>query len=154
MWGTLVTRPPLEVRASTIEGVGAFALRPIRRGARIIEYRGERISTAEADVRYTGGAARHPHVLLFTIDDRTVIDGGVGGNEARFINHSCDPNCESVTRGKRVWIYALRDIQPGEELTYDYNLTGDEGDLQTQAAEYPCQCGSPKCRGTLFKLED
>jgi hypothetical protein len=147
-----MTRSPFEIHSSSIEGVGAFATRRIRRGARIIEYLGERITTAEADSRYAGGAALHAHVLLFTVDDRTVIDGGVNGNEARFINHSCGPNCEAVTRGKRIWIFALRDVQPGEELTYDYNLTGEDGDLGSQAAEYPCRCGSPECRGTMFRL--
>lgn len=147
-----MSRSPFEIRDSPIEGFGAFATRRIRRGARIIEYLGERISIAEADTRYQGGAARHPHVLLFTVDEQTVIDGGVKGNEARFLNHSCEPNCESVTRGKRIWIYALRDIQPGEELTYDYNLTGDPGDFGAQADEYPCHCGASSCRGSLFKL--
>ncbi len=145
--------PPLEIRDSTIEGVGAFAAGRIRRGQRIIEYMGERISVAEADHRYAVGEGPHPHVLLFTVDERIVIDGGVNGNEARFINHSCEPNCESVTRGKRIWIYALRDILPGEELTYDYNLTGDAGDLEGQAGQYPCRCGSASCRGTMFKLD-
>jgi uncharacterized protein len=146
-------RPPFELRPSPIEGLGAFAIRKIRRGSRVIEYLGERITVAEADARYEGGATLTPHVLLFTVDDQTVIDGGVGGNEARYINHSCEPNCESVTRGKRVWIYALRDIEAGEELTYDYNLTGDDGDLEAQAADYPCRCGSTSCRGTMFKLD-
>jgi hypothetical protein len=147
-----MTRPPFEIHSSSIEGVGAFATRRIRRGARVIEYLGERITAAEADSRYAGGVARYAHVLLFTVDDRNVIDGGVHGNAARFINHSCEPNCEAVTRGKRIWIFALRDVQPGEELTYDYNLTGEDGSLESQAAEYPCSCGSSKCRGTLFRL--
>jgi uncharacterized protein len=147
-----MSRLLLEIRASPIEGVGAFATRRIRRGTRIIEYVGERISLAEADNRYSGEVKRHPHVLLFTVDDRTVIDAGVNGNEARYINHSCEPNCESVTRGKRIWIYALRDIRAGEELTYDYNLTGDDDDAESQAAEYRCRCGSAGCRGTMFKI--
>lgn len=130
--------------------MGAFAGQPIRRGARIIEYRGEHISPAEADARYDGGPAKHPLVLLFSVDDRTVIDGGVGGNEARFINHSCEPNCESVTHGRRVWIHALRDIAAGEELTYDYNLVGEE-DSQEQLTLYACRCGSKHCRGTMFR---
>jgi SET domain-containing protein len=146
-------QPAFEIRTSPIEGVGAFATRRIRRGARVIEYLGERISPAEADTRYSGSAASEPHVLLFTVDDRIVIDGGVNGNEARYMNHSCEPNCESVTRGKRIWIYALRDIQPGEELTYDYNLTGEGEDQEAEAAEYPCFCGSSTCRGTMFKLD-
>jgi len=143
--------PPFEVRASKIEGKGAFAIRRIRSGARIIEYLGERISVAESDRRYAGGPRAHAHVLLFTVDEATVLDAGVDGNEARFINHSCEPNCEAVTQGKRIWIYALRDVERGEELTYDYNLTGDSEDADERSA-YECRCGAPGCRRTMFKL--
>ena len=145
--------PALAIRSSKISGLGAFAQRPIPKGARIIEYRGERISPAEADRRYADSPEGHPHVLLFTVNSRIVIDGGVRGNEARFINHSCSPNCEAVTEGRRIWIYALKDIAVGEELTYDYNLTGDPQDLAEQRREYPCNCGSANCRGTMFKIE-
>jgi SET domain-containing protein len=145
--------PALVIRPSEISGLGVFAQRPIRKGARIIEYRGERISPAEADARYADGPEGRPRVLLFTVDSRTVIDGGVGGNEARFINHSCCPNCEAVTEGRRIWIYALQNIAAGAELTYDYNLTGDPQDLEARRTEYPCNCGSPNCRGTMFKIE-
>ena len=145
--------PALAIRSSKISGLGAFAQRPIPKGARIIEYRGERISPAEADRRYAGSPEGHPHVLLFTVNSRIVIDGGVRGNEARFINHSCGPNCEAMTEGRRIWIYALKDIAVGEELTYDYNLTGDPQDLAEQRREYPCNCGSANCRGTMFKIE-
>ncbi|MGH2626265.1 MAG: SET domain-containing protein, partial [Anaerolineales bacterium] len=112
------------VRRSPIHGRGAFAVRPIRKGTRIIAYAGERISPGEADRRYDDGAKGHVHVLLFIVDRKTEIDAGVGGNEARFINHSCDPNCEAVLDGRRVFIEAIRDIGPGDELTYDYNLQG------------------------------
>jgi SET domain-containing protein len=142
---------PFEVRRSTISGLGAFATRPIRKGTRIIEYKGERITPAEADARYEGGPSAHPLVLLFTVDDRTVIDAGVGGNEARFINHSCEPNCEAVTERRRVWILATRHIRPGEELTYDYNLTASDED-ESCADEYACLCRAPACRGTMFKI--
>src|SRR5512135_2830277 len=108
------------VRPSSIQGLGAFALAAIPEGTRIIEYRGERISPAEADRRYDDDASEHPRVLLFSVNSRTVIDAGVGGNEAQFINHSCEPNCEAVTEKRRVFIEALRDITPGEELLYDY----------------------------------
>lgn len=131
--------------------MGAFAVHAIRRGTRIIEYLGQRISSSEADARYAGGPRAHPHVLLFTLGEHTAIDAGVDGNEARFINHSCEPNCEAVTEGKRIWVYALKDIEPGEELTYDYNLTGNPDDPEEQAA-YTCRCGAPSCRGTMFKL--
>ena len=143
---------PFEVRRSKIAGLGAFTTRPIAVGSRIIEYVGERVTPAVADARYEGGPLLHPSVLLFSVDSRTVIDAAVGGNESRFINHSCEPNCEAVTRGRRVWIYALRDIQRGEELTYDYSLIGDDENLEKQAARYPCHCGAPTCRGTLFKI--
>ncbi len=144
--------PAFEIRHSSIEGLGAFARRRIRKGDRITEYVGERISQDEADRRYEGGPAEHPRVLLFNVDEQTVIDAGVEGNDARFINHSCEPNCESVVRRKRVWILALREIQAGEELTYDYNLTGEGLALSEQKALYPCHCGSKACRGTLYKV--
>ena len=89
--------------------------------------------------------------FLFTVDSRTVIDAGVNGNEARYINHSCEPNCEAVTERRRIWIYALREIEPGEELTYDYNLTGDD-DVESQAEQYSCRCGTSSCRGTMYRL--
>jgi SET domain-containing protein len=144
---------PLRIGKSRISGRGAFATKPIRKGARIIEYLGERISAAEADARYKGGPAKHPRVLLFTVDRDTVIDAGVGGNDARFINHSCEPNCEAITRGSRIWIYALRKIQIGEELTYDYSLTGGPEDRGEQKRSYACRCGARTCRHTMFKLD-
>jgi hypothetical protein len=145
------TDPPIEIRTSPIAGLGAFATRRIQKGVRIIEYVGERITAAEADARYEDGPSAHSLVLLFTVDSRTVIDAGVNGNEARYINHSCEPNCEAVTERRRIWIYALRDIEPGEELTYDYNLTGDD-DIEAQAARYACRCGTSSCRGTMYRV--
>lgn len=144
------TLVPIDVRPSPVAGLGAFATQRIPKGARIIEYQGQRITPDEADVRYEGAATKHPLVLLFTVDERTVIDAGVGGNEARYINHSCEPNCEAVIERRRIWIYSLREIDPGEELTYDYNLTGDD-DIQAQTSQYPCTCGAPTCRGTLYR---
>jgi hypothetical protein len=91
-------------------------------------------------------------VLLFAVDDRTVIDAAVDGNEARFINHSCGPYCEAVVRRRSVWIYALGDIEAGDELTYDHNPTGADEDGEVHAAQYPCHCCSPTCRGPLFKI--
>ncbi len=140
----------LEVRPSSIQGLGAFAASPIRRGTRIIEYTGERISPAEADRRYDDDASEHPRVLLFSVDSRTVIDAGVGGNEAQFINHSCEPNCAAVTEKKHVYIEALRDIGRGEELFYDYNLTRQDGDSPDIEQRYACHCGAPTCRGTML----
>ena len=140
----------LEVRPSSIQGLGAFASAPISKGTRIIEYAGERITHAEADRRYDDDVTEHPRVLLFTVDRRTVIDGGVGGNESRFINHSCEPNCEAVTQRGRVYIEALRDIAAGEELLYDYNLTRTDDDAENLEQRYACHCGAPTCRGTML----
>ncbi len=139
-----------EIRASPIAGQGAFAIRRIRKGTRIIEYLGERISQDEADRRYDDTLVEHPRVLLFSADDRTVIDAGVNGNEARFINHSCEPNCRAVTHRRRVHIWAIRDISPGEELTYDYNLTREGISDDEAYSRYACHCGAPDCRGTML----
>ncbi len=142
--------PFFEVRASAIQGLGAFALRRIRTGTRIIEYQGERIGTEEADRRYDDAGSNRSHVLLFTVDKRTFIDAGVDGNDARFINHSCAPNCEAVLENKRIYIEALRTIAMGEELTYDYRLELPEPYDSKQARRYACRCGAPNCRGTLL----
>jgi len=151
-WPRMRRRLAFEVRPSSIAGLGAFATRSIARGSRIIQYTGERITPAEADARYEGGPSRHPLVLLFTVDSRTVIDAAVDGNEARFINHSCEPNCEAVTERRRIWIFAARYIRRGEELTYDYNLTADDDD-ESWANQYACLCGAPACRGTMYKAD-
>ena len=111
--------PLIEVRASPLHGLGVFAAQRIRKGMRIIEYLGERVSHAEADRRYEHKDAEDAHTFLFIVDARTVIDAGIGGNEARFVNHACEPNCESVIEARRVFIEAVRSIEPGEELTYD-----------------------------------
>jgi SET domain-containing protein len=144
-------REPLyEVRASPIQGQGVFALRRIRKGTRIDEYTGERITPEEADARYDDDAVDRPHTFLFTVDDRTVIDGAVHGNAMRLVNHSCDPNCEAVDDGGRIFVEALRTIQPGEELTYDYHLERPGRYRKEWAERYACRCGAPNCRGTML----
>lgn len=143
--------PLFEIRRSRIQGRGAFALRTIRRGTRIIEYTGERISHDEADARYDDEHMERHHTFLFTVDDDTVIDAAVDGNEARFINHCCEPNCEAVTEDGRIFIYALRTIHPGEELTYDYAYEWGVDDEELAARLYVCRCGAPGCRGTILK---
>ncbi|MFQ3582179.1 MAG: SET domain-containing protein-lysine N-methyltransferase [Chloracidobacterium sp.] len=139
-----------EVRRSVIHGWGVFALTRIPARARIIEYKGERISREEADRRYARKLAQTTHTFLFTIDEHTLLDGGRFGNLARYINHACEPNCESVQEADgRIFIEAITDIQPGAELTMDYHLQVADGDLETWRRDYPCRCGSPRCRGTL-----
>jgi uncharacterized protein len=140
----------IEVRASPLHGFGVFALRRIPRGTRVIEYLGERISHEEADRRYEHKSAGDNHTFLFIADETTVIDAGVGGNEARFVNHACDPNCESVIERARVFIDAVRAIAPGEELTYDYQIQREAGDPPDIDAVFGCRCGAPRCRGTMM----
>lgn len=144
-----------EIRTSPVAGKGAFAITHIPRGTRLIEYTGERISHEEADSRYDEAEENgSSHVVLFTVDSRTVIDAGVGGNDARFINHSCAPNCQAVIERRRVFIDAIRDIAPGEELFYDYEMQND-GEDEAEARKYwPCHCGAPGCRGTLILLPE
>ena len=108
--------PYFELRTSTIQGTGAFAIRTIRKGTRLIEYLGQRISWKTADKRYDDDKMGRHHTFLFTVDDKTVIDAAVNGNDARFINHSCDPNCEAITDRKRIFIDAKKTIPVGTEL--------------------------------------
>jgi uncharacterized protein len=143
--------PPLiEVRNSRVHGLGVFALRRIRKGTRVIEYLGERISHKEADRRYDLKQDNDSHTFLFIVDARTVIDAGVDGNAARFINHTCAPNCESCTQDRRVFIEALRTIEPGEELAYDYQIEWDPADPPDIDEIFACRCGAPECRGTML----
>jgi hypothetical protein len=143
---------PYEVRRSGIHGFGVYATRRIRKGARVMEYIGERISHAEADRRFEE-KDDDGHTFLFVASSRTVIDATVGGNDARYVNHSCDPNCESVIEGSRVFVDAIRDIAPGEELGYDYSLTWESTDDPEELALYACRCGAPECRGTMLDPE-
>lgn len=142
--------PMIEVRESRIQGRGVFATRKIRAGTRIIEYTGERISEAEADARYDDDDMERTHTFLFTIDDDTVIDATVYGNEAKYINHACDPNCQSFDDGGRIFIEALRTIAPGEELVYDYRLHRGDEVRDEWIDRYVCNCGAANCRGTLL----
>jgi uncharacterized protein len=140
----------LQVRGSPLHGLGVFALQRIAKGTRIIEYLGERVSHAEADRRYESKDAADNHTFLFIVDARTVIDAGVNGNEARFVNHACAPNCESVIENGRVFIDAVRNIAPGEELTYDYQIQREADDPPDIDAIFACHCGLKGCRGTML----
>jgi uncharacterized protein len=128
-----------------------FATRRIRPGQRIVEYTGERISNEEADRRYDEERMQRHHTFLFTLDEDTVVDGARGGSIAKYINHSCEPNCEAVIDDGRIWIEAKKNIQPGVELTYDYQYErADDADEDLERF-YACACGSAKCRGTILK---
>ena len=142
--------PYHELRESPIQGKGLFAVRRIRRGTRIMEYLGDRITPEEADMRYDDDAAERPHTFLFTVTKRLVIDGGSHGNDARFINHSCDPNCEAVIEDRRIFIESIRTIQPGDEITFDYHLERDGPYRSEWDERYACHCGAENCRGTLL----
>jgi SET domain-containing protein len=143
--------PLFEIRESPIAGKGAFALRPIPAWTRLIEYTGERVSHEVADARYEKEeSAGNTHTVLFSVDDKTVIDAGVNGNDARFFNHSCGPNCQSRIIRKRVYLETIRAIKPGEELTYDYEIPNEGETEEAARRKWPCHCGAPNCRGTLL----
>jgi len=146
----IVTSALIEVRNSPVHGRGVFAVAPIAKGARIIEYLGDRVSHDAADKRYEDHDESDNHTFLFIVDKHTVIDAGVGGNDARFINHQCKGNCESVIENRRVFIDATRSIAPGEELGYDYEIGREKDDPPNVDEIYACRCGSPQCRGTML----
>ena len=140
----------LIVRNSSVHGYGCFARRDIKKGQRLIEYLGDRISHKDADKRYEDADPNDNHTFLFIADRKTVIDATTGGNESRFINHSCDGNCTSEIEKGRVFIDATKDIRKGEELGYDYQIPRDRNDPPNVDKIYACRCGSPKCRGTML----
>jgi SET domain-containing protein len=137
----------LKVSSSGVHGRGVYAKNLIARGTRIIEYTGQRVSWEE-----TPDDKNNPHTFIFGLENGEVINPAIGGNEARWINHCCDPNCEAIEEDDRIFIYAIRDIEPGEELFYDYALEIEEPITEKSKKEYECLCGSPGCRGTLLGL--
>jgi len=132
-------RPAIVRRCSTISGTGVFAAERIPKNTRIIHYAGELISQAES-ARRERRYLRRQRIWCFTVNRRWVRDAAVGGNMARYINHSCRPNCYVEVVGRTIWIRAARTIPPGEELTYDYATGGEAG--------IPCQC-RPRCSRVL-----
>ena len=129
-------------RKSTIHGTGGFARQRIAKGTRLIEYVGEQMDKAESARRCEAN-----NEYIFMLNDRVDIDGDVPWNPARFINHSCAPNAEAEIDGDRIWIFALRDLVPGEEITFNYGY-----DLE-EYREYPCKCGAPGCVGYIIAEE-
>jgi uncharacterized protein len=129
-------------RRSPIHGMGGFARKTFRKGARIIEYVGEKMDKREAHRRCVAG-----NVYVFEINDEWDIDGSVDWNPARWINQSCDANAETDVIKDRVWIIAKRTIRAGEEITYNYNFDLDEYE------DYPCNCGAAQCPGYMVAEE-
>ena len=140
----------IKVRRSKVHGQGVFALQRIRKGTRVIEYVGDRISHARANRRYDDHDENDNHTFLFAVDRNVVIDATVDGNDSRFINHSCDPNCESNIENRRVFVDAIRTIEPGEELNYDYQIGRERDDPPNVDVVYACRCGAKTCRGTML----
>jgi uncharacterized protein len=140
----------IQVRRSGVHGKGVFAVRPIAADEVLIEYVGEVIGWPEALRRHPHDPSDPNHTFYFSIDDKHVIDANVGGNASRWINHACDPNCQADEQDGRVFIKALRDLMPGEELFYDYGLIIDERYTPKLKKEYECRCGSDACRRTML----
>ena len=137
-----------------MHGKGVFALQDIAEGETLIEYVGEIISWDEAQDRHPHDPNDPNHTFYFHVNEDKVIDALHGGNSSRWINHSCDPNCEADEENERIFIKALRNIKAGEELNYDYGLIIDEPYTKKLLAEYPCWCGAKNCRGTLLSPKD
>ena len=140
----------IQVKKSGVHGKGVFAARDIAKGETLIEYIGEIITAQEAEDRHPHDPNDPNHTFYFQVEDDKVIDALHGGNSARWINHCCTPNCKPEVIEGRVFIKAKKDIPAGTELNYDYGLIIDEPITKKLIAEYPCWCGSPKCRGTLL----
>ena len=140
------------IRSSKIQGKGAFATRRIKKGDRIIEYLGECISADESDIRYPDGEMGRHHTFLFSIGDGSrVLDAGPLEWPAKYVNHSCDPNCEALEEEDgRVFVHALKTIEKNQELLYDYAYERTPEHNEEDEVLYKCLCGSPKCRGSIL----
>jgi SET domain-containing protein len=146
--------PYIEVRESIIHNKGIFAAKDIPKGTHVIEYVGEKVTKEESDIReimHKEASKKDPAkgvVYMFELNDKYDIDGEVPYNTAKYINHSCDPNCEIIYVGEHIWVVACRDIKQGEEVTYNYGF-----DLE-DFKDYPCRCGSKNCVGYILAEED
>lgn len=144
----------IEIKNSGIHSNGAFALKPIVKGTKIIEYVGRKISKDEAEIIAEKELNTHREnvekgaVYIFEVNDEWDVDGNVDWNPAKYINHSCSPNSEVEIEDDRIWIVALRDINVGEEITYDYGY-----DLENWE-DHPCKCGSENCIGYIISSDE
>lgn len=139
-----------QVRQSRIHGKGVYAVRPIKAGDRVLEYKGKIITWRKAQAIHPHDPSQPNHTFYFHLDDGHVIDGKQNGNSARWINHACEPNLEAEQDGNRVFLKALRDIAVGEELFFDYALMIEGRKTARVKKEHACLCGSPNCRGTML----
>lgn len=144
----------VEVRESDIHNKGIFAAKNIQKGIKIIEYVGKKLTKEEAEEAYEKSFEMHTEdnangaVYIFELNDEYDIDGNVPDNPAKYINHSCNPNCEVEIIDDRIWVIALRDIKKGEELTYNYGY-----DFEV-CLDHPCECGSKNCVGFILNEDE
>jgi len=148
-----VGRRRTQVRVSGVHGKGVYAVQPIPEGERVLEYKGEIITWRKALARHPHDPSQPNHTFYFHLDDGHVIDAKHRGNTARWINHSCEPNLEASQDGYRVFLKALRDIDPGEELFYDYSLIIEGRKTAKVKKEHACLCGATNCRGTMLDIK-
>ncbi|MGV8057309.1 MAG: SET domain-containing protein [Smithellaceae bacterium] len=141
------------VRESGIHGKGVYAIRPIKGGDRVLEYKGKIITWQKAQALHPHDPSQPNHTFYFHLDDGHVIDGKQDGNTARWINHACEPNLEAEQKGRRVFLKALRDIDVGEELFYDYALMIEGRKTAKVKKAHACLCGAPNCRGTMLNIK-
>lgn len=143
----------IQVRKSGIHGKGVYAIRPIKAGDRVLEYKGEIITWKKAEARHPHDINQPNHTFYFHLDDGHVIDAKHTGNSAKWINHSCEPNLEATQDGNRIFLNALRDIKVGEELSYDYGLVIDLRKTPRVKKDFACFCGAANCRGTMLNCK-
>ena len=148
-----ITHAHVAVETSLVHGKGVFATRHMAAGETVIEYVGEIISMAEAIARHPHDPQDPNHTFYFQLDDEQVIDAVRGGNDSRWINHSCRPNCVPDEVKGRIFIKTRRPVFRGEELTFDYGLVSDEPMTDALKARYACRCGASKCRGTMLAAQ-
>lgn len=142
----------MQIRESGIHGKGVYAARPIREGDTVLEYKGEIITWRRALARHPHDPHQPNHTFYFHLDDGHVIDAKYHGNSAKWINHSCKPNLEARQEGRRIFLRALRDIAPGEELLYDYSLVIEGRKTARVKNDHACLCGASNCRGTMLDI--
>ena len=154
------THEYIEIKGSGIHRHGAFARKDIPKGTRIIEYIGIKVTKEESEMieqechkRHLSDPKNHAGTYIFELDDEWDLDGDIPDNDAKYINHSCEPNCETEVVGESVWIETIKDVKKGEEITYNYGFEIDEKKPHL-FKEHPCRCGSKKCAGFILSEKE